>query len=590
MLLPQYEGIANAIGQNADTGLNQGIYLERFLHQQHQQNQRNIQQQVTINGKDGIGRFNGSSNNCIINEHTRVGKPAFNRNTPSPRIKVANSSSIGITNNGMIIGVDHRQQQQQQQQQQQHHEQQQQRNRMIAFLQEQQQQLVASGLVCGSSDLKCNVALSGLSNNVSLGSQLRGRDSCSIGTGMSSGAWDGFGGNGVIGGQIRGAANGRTLYSTDQDIFLNANRYPTLRGNVGGNQFAQSGEGNGSHSGTSLNPTMGGLSRFSVQHQALAQASLRSQQKSNGKSFSDLMLAKQAAFLEAAQARVPRTNRLPCGARGMKSDHNSSTAYFDIPENARHGQHLLCSHAVCRAAGVKFRYCFYCKKPVTKQNFRSRHLHADLDPSKKKEGEKIVDSNSKGSKNKSTSDQKKAINASKSNERTIKKTMATSLQEGAIQGLLTNDNKFSITSLGTSLMGKCEGKRCCPSEQECLIRPSKIPKLLDSNVEPVCRKRSRWTELLEERPSDDLEAIHSWTGKILSMSNPAMGSVNCGSEEFIQQRSQKFDLDNVSSEGLSMYWNALLNERPKGEDDKDSVTQWLVRALEVSEKYKKVKK
>ena len=28
---------------------------------------------------------------------------------------------------------------------------------------------------------------------------------------------------------------------------------------------------------------------------------------------------------------------------------------------------------------MKFRYCFFCKKPVTKQNFRSRHLHANLD-------------------------------------------------------------------------------------------------------------------------------------------------------------------------------------------------------------------
>jgi hypothetical protein len=58
--------------------------------------------------------------------------------------------------------------------------------------------------------------------------------------------------------------------------------------------------------------------------------------------------------------------RLPCQARGMKADHNSSTAFFEIPDEARHGQHLLCSHPACRAAGVKFRYCLYCRKPVTK--------------------------------------------------------------------------------------------------------------------------------------------------------------------------------------------------------------------------------
>eukprot|EP00934_Nitzschia_sp_Nitz4_P002595 Nitzschia sp. Nitz4//scaffold31_size150131//148928//149840//NITZ4_002857-RA/size150131-exonerate_est2genome-gene-0.66-mRNA-1//1//CDS//3329547746//2585//frame0 len=61
----------------------------------------------------------------------------------------------------------------------------------------------------------------------------------------------------------------------------------------------------------------------------------------------------------------------------MSPDHNSLTAYFEIPRDIIHGQHLYCSHAGCRASGVKFRYCLYCRKPVTKQNFRSRHLHAD---------------------------------------------------------------------------------------------------------------------------------------------------------------------------------------------------------------------
>ncbi len=56
----------------------------------------------------------------------------------------------------------------------------------------------------------------------------------------------------------------------------------------------------------------------------------------------------------------------------------AQTAYFEISRDVAHGQHLYCSHPICRAAGVKFRYCLHCKKPVTKQNFRSRHLHAEF--------------------------------------------------------------------------------------------------------------------------------------------------------------------------------------------------------------------
>lgn len=76
--------------------------------------------------------------------------------------------------------------------------------------------------------------------------------------------------------------------------------------------------------------------------------------------------------------RPTTAQQIPCLARGMATDHNSMTAYFEIAIDVTHGQHLYCSHPVCRAAGVKFRYCLYCKKPVTKQNFRSRHLHADV--------------------------------------------------------------------------------------------------------------------------------------------------------------------------------------------------------------------
>ncbi|KAG7346067.1 hypothetical protein IV203_005135 [Nitzschia inconspicua] len=119
------------------------------------------------------------------------------------------------------------------------------------------------------------------------------------------------------------------------------------------------------------NITAAGLSSFSNSTDAM--------DLSHPGKLADFLLAKQAVALNGA-LMLPKVTRLPCQARGMKADHNSTTAFFEIADDARHGQHLLCSHPACRSAGVKFRYCLYCKKPVTKQNFRSRHLHADLDP------------------------------------------------------------------------------------------------------------------------------------------------------------------------------------------------------------------
>jgi hypothetical protein len=40
-----------------------------------------------------------------------------------------------------------------------------------------------------------------------------------------------------------------------------------------------------------------------------------------------------------------------------------------------HGTELYCSYFACRNAGIKFRYCVYCKLPVAKRNFAKRHRH-----------------------------------------------------------------------------------------------------------------------------------------------------------------------------------------------------------------------
>lgn len=51
--------------------------------------------------------------------------------------------------------------------------------------------------------------------------------------------------------------------------------------------------------------------------------------------------------------------RYPCRARCMPKDHNSATAYFEIPHDAPHGMSLSCSMTKCRgqSGGPRFRYC-----------------------------------------------------------------------------------------------------------------------------------------------------------------------------------------------------------------------------------------
>lgn len=41
----------------------------------------------------------------------------------------------------------------------------------------------------------------------------------------------------------------------------------------------------------------------------------------------------------------------------------------------RHGEGLICSHKDCQRRGIRFLYCYYCREPVAKANFSTRHKH-----------------------------------------------------------------------------------------------------------------------------------------------------------------------------------------------------------------------
>ncbi len=311
MLLIQNKRSSASMNSSQDTVLSQEEYLERLL--QGQQHQQKVQQQFagSRNANENV------SNNLDINMNNNESLFAGNsfasvNNGVSQSPAVALSNSIGI-------GISHQQQQLQQQ------------NLMVNFLherqqQQQQQQLMAGSIVGGPSDISSNLAIAGLSSNVGLDSRFNG-----IGSGISANAWmDGLNRGGFGAGAT--ANPGASLYSSEQDFLMSAQRYPLVGNAIGTNRLAMN-EGSGSIKENPLKSLLGGLSQFCVPypHLASTQGSLNTAQNSNQNSFTGLLVAKQAqaALLQAAQARLPRTIRLPCGARGMKADHNSSVSISD---------------------------------------------------------------------------------------------------------------------------------------------------------------------------------------------------------------------------------------------------------------------
>ena len=306
MLLIQNKHSLSSMNQAQDTGLGQEGYLERLLQGQHQQYQRKGPQQLSgnRNANENINNSIGINNN--IASITSISN-------------AANESSAISLPNSMGIGMNHHQHQQLQHQQQ---------NRMMNFLQERQQQqqhLMAGTIINSSPDLSSNVGIAGLASNVGLDSRLGGNG---IGSSISPNTWmDGLNRSGLGTGTTTN--NSASLYPTEQDFLINSQRYPLVGNIMGTNRLTMNGEGNGSITGNPLASLLRELPQFCVpQNRASPQDSLNVQQKTNPKSFTDLFLAKhaQAALLQAAQARLPRTMRLPCGARGMKADHNSSVS------------------------------------------------------------------------------------------------------------------------------------------------------------------------------------------------------------------------------------------------------------------------
>ncbi len=205
-------------------------------------------------------------------------------------------------------------------------------------------------------------------------------------------------------------------------------------------------------------------------------------------------------------------------------------------------------------------------------------MHANLDPNNKKKDETEADKKRKKNGNKTES--KRDIDDETEKQTANKEPSVENIEKLGAGGSLVNGGKKKVQS----------------ATADKLERPSKKSKLsiLDGGTEYIMR--NRWEELLHERPSDDLEDINSWTRKILSVSNPGLDSTVFGSIDVLklqkqqqqqQQQQEGLPVDDFPIERLSGHWNSLLDQRLNGDINGSNVTNWLVQALELINKYKK---
>jgi hypothetical protein len=84
--------------------------------------------------------------------------------------------------------------------------------------------------------------------------------------------------------------------------------------------------------------------------------------------------------LGKASPPAPGYHRHACRRKSVPPDHNTETAYFDIPLNAEHGKTVSCCHYICASGRgpPRFRYCLVCQRVVAYQHFWSRHSHEEV--------------------------------------------------------------------------------------------------------------------------------------------------------------------------------------------------------------------
>eukprot|EP00529_Nitzschia_sp_RCC80_P004210 CAMPEP_0113462528 /NCGR_PEP_ID=MMETSP0014_2-20120614/12146_1 /TAXON_ID=2857 /ORGANISM="Nitzschia sp." /LENGTH=955 /DNA_ID=CAMNT_0000354409 /DNA_START=659 /DNA_END=3526 /DNA_ORIENTATION=+ /assembly_acc=CAM_ASM_000159 len=231
---------------------------------------------------------------------------------------------------------------------------------------------------------------------------------------------------------------------------------------------------------------------------------------------------------------------LPCRARGMPPDHNFKNAHFIIPPDVKHGQELVCSHAVCRQRGIKFRYCWECRIPVAKRNFHQRHSHG-LEDGTFTLG-RAVDVRSSVTRDTETHEVTslylnekctKGMDATKAEEnKSIRANKERTTDKDAIQAAI-NRHSFHRTSGTNESTGE--------------IHQPPIPSSITASESSSCPKRVG--------------------GNLIAAKGRSLADVGT---------------DDMYSSLQKVQWATLLDKRPS-EDDTDGMSAWLLEVMEVSD-------
>lgn len=197
------------------------------------------------------------------------------------------------------------------------------------------------------------------------------------------------------------------------------------------------------------------------------------------------------------------------------------TAYFVISNGIQHGNDVVCSHPACRNAGVKFRYCSFCKAPVAKRNFRRRHNHGGDTSTLESD-----DENTKVS----TADavtSRRLISKCEGEPEPKRAKLITSEDDNV--DATTDSSKSSADNGRKSFASKSQVKKEA-TEASSTIEVQATTGELGSSPDTIKssgrnlsqERRDEWAKLLDERPlTNDAESMSAWIAKILKASDPA---------------------------------------------------------------------
>ncbi len=184
---------------------------------------------------------------------------------------------------------------------------------------------------------------------------------------------------------------------------------------------------------------------------------------------------------------------------------------------------MVCSHPSCRNAGVKFRYCSFCKAPVAKRNFRRRHNHGG--DASTLESDDMEDENIKPATVNSITSCRIAPKVE--DEREKKRTK-----------LISSEDDNVDTTTDSSKSSSDNGRKANTNESHIKQERSEAPpknaadnttREGDSSTATIKtsgksisqEQREAWAKLLEERPvTNDSESMSVWIDKILKVSDP----------------------------------------------------------------------